>query len=327
MNQRLLRERAERQFGLLCRRDLMEAGVSQAATDRRLELGEWSRLHRGVYRTNVGPVSLAERELGALLAVGAGAVLSHQSAARRLGLETSPFNQVQVTIPAAREVRRLDGVVIFRSRDLMPEDTTAHGPFRFTRLGRTLVDLASVLEPRWLRATLDSALRQRSSNLEWIKRAVRQHGRGRRGAQRLRQLVAEREAHSEVPDSVLESFAEELGLFLGRPPLLHCRVVANNALLTVDFGWPDLRLAIELDGWKAHSSHEAFTRDRERDRALHSTGWEVHRFPWATVDGERQAFINEVSATYRRRAMQLEATLPKTTTANTQDGTQAPPPV
>ncbi len=51
--------------------------------------------------------------------------------------------------------------------------------------------------------------------------------------------------------------------------------IENHA---VDAAWPDAKLIIELDGWKYHSSKQAFQVDRERDVRLTSKGWTVLRF-------------------------------------------------
>lgn len=47
----------------------------------------------------------------------------------------------------------------------------------------------------------------------------------------------------------------------------------------LDVGFPDIRLAVECDGWAWHGRHKSdFKRDRERDRALLLAGWRVLRF-------------------------------------------------
>jgi len=78
-----------------------------------------------------------------MLAAGDGAVLSHLSAARRLGLDVPQEPSVQITIPASRRIPRLRGVQVCSSRDLIETQTTKRGPFRLTHLARTMVDLAS----------------------------------------------------------------------------------------------------------------------------------------------------------------------------------------
>ena len=51
----------------------------------------------------------------------------------------------------------------------------------------------------------------------------------------------------------------------------------------LDFAWPELRLAIEIDGFTYHSSSAAFDRDRRRQRKLELDGWRFLRFTAAEV--------------------------------------------
>ena len=44
----------------------------------------------------------------------------------------------------------------------------------------------------------------------------------------------------------------------------------------LDFAWPDLKIALEADGWH-HRSPAGAARDRERDSWLRSEGWLVFR--------------------------------------------------
>lgn len=45
---------------------------------------------------------------------------------------------------------------------------------------------------------------------------------------------------------------------------------------TLDFAWPDLKIALEADGWH-HQSPRGAARDSERDAWLRSQGWLVLR--------------------------------------------------
>jgi very-short-patch-repair endonuclease len=46
----------------------------------------------------------------------------------------------------------------------------------------------------------------------------------------------------------------------------------------VDFAYPELKYAIEVDGYAAHSELRAFRHDRSRQNDLVDSGWVVHRF-------------------------------------------------
>jgi very-short-patch-repair endonuclease len=304
--ERRLVQLASKQFGVVRAQDLVACQVSRGLLGGRIETGEWSRLHRGVFKLGTTQPNLDELEMAAVLAAGRRAVLSHTSAARRLGLDVPPEALVQITIPASRQITKLPGVQVWHSRDMFETDVTKRGPFRLTHLARTMVDLASVLDDAWLRATLDSALRQRKTNLAWIFRALRDHGNGRRGASRLRALIGEYRREDEVPDSVLESLWLELGRAAGRKPKLHWNVLEGERLIAeVDFAWPEVRLCVEVDGWMQHGTRSASVRDRARDRALLGLGWMVLRYTWQDVTGNRESVIRELVSTYHSRALSL----------------------
>jgi Protein of unknown function (DUF559) len=142
------------------------------------------------------------------------------------------------------------------------------------------------------------------TNLAWIAQALQKHGRGRRGAERLRVLVSEYEWGDEVPDSVLESFAMELAAAIGQKPKLHWTILQGGRLIAeVDLAWPEVKLCVELDGWMHHGSRAAFARDRARDRSLLTLGWMVLRYTWQDVTGDRESMIRELARAYDSRAL------------------------
>ncbi len=51
----------------------------------------------------------------------------------------------------------------------------------------------------------------------------------------------------------------------------------------IDFAWPELRLACEIDGRAFHSDFASFQRDRERQNHLIHAGWTVLRFTWDDI--------------------------------------------
>src|SRR5258707_7762136 len=295
---------AGKDFGPLSPTGFVGCHVSQKWPLPRVQTGELVRIHRAVFKLGAGQPSLDQLEIAALLAAGDRSALSHTSAARRLGLDVPRESLVQITIPIPRRIVNLNGVRLWRSRDFTEADITRRGPFRLTHLARTMIDLASVLDDAWLRAAMDSALRQRKTNLAWISKALRKDGQGRRGVDRLRTLVADYERGDEIPDSVLESFAMELAAAIRHKPRLHCPILQGAHLIAeVDLAWPEVRLWVELDGWMHHGSRAAFARDRARDRTLFGLGWMVLRYTWQDVTGGRESMIDQIRRAYESRSI------------------------
>jgi len=298
---RRLVDLASRQFGVVNRADLEIADVSWKWLRGRLATGEWKRVHRGVFRLGCIQPTLDEREMAAVVAAGDGAVLSHKSAARRLGLDVPRDESVHITIHASRKAK-VRGAKVWRSRSIGSRDIGNRGLLRLTNLPRTLIDLAAILDDGELRAAFDSALRQNTANAAWISRVLNRHGPGRRGVGRLRALVDEYRRGDEVADSALESLGVELAKATGREPRLHLNV-ADGAehVAEVDLAWPEQKLCVQFDGWKIHNTRAAFVRDRKQDRSLIRLGWTVLRYPWEDVVHDFESAVDDLVRSFQAR--------------------------
>jgi very-short-patch-repair endonuclease len=58
---------------------------------------------------------------------------------------------------------------------------------------------------------------------------------------------------------------------------------AGLFLAEVDFAYPEIRLAIEVDGFGAHGTPRAMAKDFVRQNGLVPYGWHVLRFTWRQV--------------------------------------------
>ncbi len=73
----------------------------------------------------------------------------------------------------------------------------------------------------------------------------------------------------------------------------------------VDFAYPEVRIVIEVDGWRFHATRAAFEADRQRDAMLESAGWTVLRFTWLQVTRRPGWVAERVSATLAARSRSL----------------------
>jgi hypothetical protein len=293
---------ARRQFGVVSAEQCVAKGFSRNSIQNRLDRGLWLRLGWGVYAPGAAQATADQRAMAALLAAGDDACLSHHSAAQREGISVPRVSRLHVRVPWAQKRRAPVGVVYWRSRSLDPGDVMHRQALRLTRVGRTMLDLSTVLTRVELRVALDSALRARRKNLHWIRLLLEREGNGRSGAKMLRELLHEYSSDGEVSDSDLESFAMELGLATARKPSLHYEVFQGTELVAeVDLAWPRVRMVVELDGWLIHGSKEAFQTDRTRDRRLALLGWQVLRYTWRDVQDTPDRFIREISTLYELR--------------------------
>ncbi len=160
--------------------------------------------------------------------------------------------------------------------------------------------------PRLLDA-IESARRQHFTSWDELIATLLAHARrGRPGIRRLRRVIAANLHREEATDSRFEILVLTLLLEHGLPePVLHHNVRAADGrfIAEVDLAYPELRIAIELDGG-VHRDREVFERDRPRQNRLVLEGWTVLRFTWDTLVRHPERIVAEVRAA-RARALAL----------------------
>jgi very-short-patch-repair endonuclease len=276
---------AGRQHGLISLEQLRGLGMDKETARRRVEVGTQHRVHRGVYAVGYLQLNLSRRRMGAVLACGPGAVLSHRSAAALWGLREDSHRLIDVTAPNRRG-RFPNGIRAHRDDSLVPADLTERDGIPCTNVARTLLDLAGVV-PVWeLRKAIAEAevlrLLDHSSVRSLIKRS-----RGRRGVARLRMLLddihpATRRTRSEMERRFLR-MCERAGL---PTPEVNVSLDVGDGRLRPDFLWRGAGLIVEADSRRYHGTASAFQRDRRREQRLQLAGWRVSRCTWEQIDRE-----------------------------------------
>jgi very-short-patch-repair endonuclease len=279
---------ARRQRGHVSRGQLLAAGISQPAIDRFVAAGYLFRVHRGVFAVGhrTPGIELAA-ETAAILAVRAGAVLSHQSAAVLWGFGAGhdADGLIHLTVPGSPGGHPT-GVCVHRSTILEPRDLRIRRGVPVTAPARTLLDRAGSATMRDLEWSLDAGLVHGTVTPAAITELLGRCGRhrGRRPLERL--LVA----HTST--TFTRSEAQEHFLSLIRQaelPLPQTNVRRYGYEL--DFFWPEYRLVVEIDGFAFHRTHRSFERDRRRDARLVALGITVMRITWRQLTDEPLATI------------------------------------
>src|SRR3954464_11500831 len=94
------------QHGVIARRQLLAAGVSEKAIEHRLRTGRLRRVHRGVYAVGRPELTQHGRWMAAVLACGRGAALSHTSAAALWGIRPEHAGRIHVSLPDGRRPKQ-----------------------------------------------------------------------------------------------------------------------------------------------------------------------------------------------------------------------------
>ena len=275
---------AGRQHGVASWEELLEAGLTRRAIQRRVEKGLLIRVHRGVYRVGHRAPSTEARYLAAVKACGEGAVLSGRSAAHLLALlKSPPSGAVDVTAPTER---RATGVKA-RRRRLPTSETARVSAIAVTTVARTLVDLAAELNEQALaRACHEAGVRYRTMPRQ-VEAVLRRHP-STPGAAKLRRVMS---GEVNVTLSKLESSFIALLRKENLPlPRTNTRAGAHR----VDCRWPKHRLTVELDSYRFHNSRHAWEQDRRREREAPARGDELRRYGWSDVVEDPRAMLEEL---------------------------------
>lgn len=294
-----LLEQARWQAGIVTREQALHAGLSNSAIRSKIVYNWWQKVHRGVYSIYTGPLTREARLWAAVLYAGAGARLSHQSAAELIRLTDRQSPLIHVTIPINRRVKAPSGVVIHASSCQRVDWRFARGIPPHTLAEETVIDLVQAS------ADLDDAIACVTSAF----------GRGLTSKDRLTQEIAARSrmrwraelgeiiaAAAGGAHSVAEyRYDRDVERAHGLPP----------AAKQVPFTKPDGRtgfrdrvyeeygLIIELDGKQYHPD-ELKGRDQERDNHAAMTARATLRYGWVDVTRNRCESAAQVHTVLRR---------------------------
>lgn len=254
-----------------------------------------------------GAVACAQSLWLAVLSAGPGAFAFRRSAARWWDLDGSEATEPDVTEPDVTEPdvavgpghqSRRSGVT--RLDSLAPGDVVEEGGLRVTSVERTLLDLGAVVDDPILERSLECALRRHDADLGRLR--ARARAMRTPGARGLDRLLTRR---GDVPPT--ESDAETLFLQLARragmpDPARQFGVLLGGRRCRLDFAWPALRLAVEVDGFEVHGSPSALHADLQRQNHLMLDGWLLLRFTWRAITGSPRSVEADLQRAWKLAA-------------------------
>jgi hypothetical protein len=282
-----IRALAEAQHGVVATRQILELGIDEDIVRSRQEGGLLLSLHQGVFALGHQRLSREGTWLGAVLACGPGAVLSHFSAGNLWNLCGS-YGPVEVVRRSGGATH--EGVRLHQTRRLESWEVTMERGIPVTSMERVLLDLAGRVDSKRLERMLVQAYK--SGRLSWpaLNRILARR-RGRKGAGRLRRLAAE------VDPAALETRSVTEVDFLALWRRTEMPQPAVNVLVEghlVDFLWPREKVIVETDSWGFHGDPRSFERDHETDVALTAAGYDVHRATYKMLERDPDPFIANV---------------------------------
>jgi very-short-patch-repair endonuclease len=246
----------------------------------------------------VGHLALAPyaNEQAAVFACGAGAVISHRSAAYLWGLLEAHPRDVEVTM-VGRHCRPKAHVRIHRVATIDDGDVRLKHGLHLTAPARTVIEMAAEGSERELEAVIAEARIRGLLRHGELERTLEAAG-FRKGTGRLRALLrAEGEPGITRSDGErrLRRLLRAAGL---EQPISNVKIAGWE----VDFLWPEQRVVLEFDSYAFHGHRAAFERDRRKDMALRDTGYTVIRITARQLRDQPFALIAHIARALERAA-------------------------
>jgi hypothetical protein len=247
---------AATQHGRVSWRQLVAAGVDRHLIHRWIEDDLLHPVHRGVYAVGHNAPSLQGDYMAAVLAGGAGAVLSHRAAAYLLKLLRGAPPAPEITVPTTAH-RRRPGVIVHRVRSLPWHDTFVLAGIPITAVPRVLLDLTGSLGPEELTRACHEAWVQHRTRPAHVEACIARNPT-KKGAAKLRRALGSDVTLSDLEDAFVKLVkTHELPV-----PRTNIDVRGDK----VDCHWPALGLTVELITYRFHATRDGFEKDVIRRR-------------------------------------------------------------
>jgi hypothetical protein len=294
---------AARQAGAFSYPQAIDVGFPASTILRRLRSGAWNRYHPGVYSVAGTPRSRVLDLWVAVLAVGADAVLSHESAALLHGAERLPLEPITLNVRHGSH-HRIPGLFVHQIDDLTDRHRTQWRGLPVSTPARTVVDLGATCAQAIVGRIADDLVRSGRTTYAAISSVLASLTRpGKPGLVSVANVLEER-GDGYVPSASVLEDALFAALAAGGLPAPERQVPlpGRGAIRgLVDGAYRDARMVLEADGRRWHARVEAARRDRERDAQVVRAGWVPLRFVHEQIVGDPGEVCAVVEETRERR--------------------------
>lgn len=237
----------------------------------------------GVYRLAGTVDDREQRAMAAVLASGSGALASHRMAGELYGFPQMP-RWHEVTVPAARHIK-VEGVIVHRSRLVIPEDAAQAKLIPATSALRTVFDLAGLYaKPRFAKM-FDYGLSHKLYTRGEVEARLEFLRARRLDVPLIVELLEERPVSGRPMGSDLESdlFAALDAGGVERPVPQYKVTLPDGSVVYIDFAYPKVKLGLEAEGYIWHGHRTAWEKDRTRDHEVMALGWALIPITWGLV--------------------------------------------
>ncbi|HEX7131484.1 MAG TPA: type IV toxin-antitoxin system AbiEi family antitoxin domain-containing protein [Iamia sp.] len=285
----VLAEAAHR-HGVVTRRALLDAGLSEGGVDRLVADGRLVVLSPGSYQIAGSPDCLQARVLGVIDSLDGQAWASHRTAARLHGVKVhGPAGVIDILRLNGLSARHA-GVQVHRTTRLLAHHVTMVDRVPVTTVPRTIFDLARRTGPKVLDRAVEHALRDRLCTVGSLYRVLAEMGgRGRPGTVKMRNVLVARGRDYIPTKSDMELVGRAL---LDDVPGIEWEVPMSDErgfIRSVDGRVAAAHLVVEFDGRTFHGRPADVDRDAAEDARLVVLGNVVQRLTWADLTVRAEA--------------------------------------
>jgi hypothetical protein len=275
------------QANVVSREQALARGKSRHDVAGLLKSRRWQRLHSGVYYATAGPVPRKAELWGAVLRIGHGAVLSHETAAEVWGMTDERSALIHVSVPRATGSLVVPPRVRLHYSARLPEAefpaALAYKIPPVTWADEAVLDLVNCARnAEDAVAWAIKACQRKTTDPDLIRMRLRKPGHARlRWRDDLLSALADIQAGVQSPLELryLRDVEQAHELPAGKRQV---KTKRGSRVQFHDVRYADYGVAIELDGMRWHSG-EAGYRDDARDNSSTLDGFRTLRYGWVKV--------------------------------------------
>lgn len=286
------------QCGVISRQQAIGFGLSPDSIDWLVRAERWRCMHRGVYSVFNGDPPREATCWAAVHRAGAGAVLSHQTAAELFQMTDTQSSLIHVMVPVGRHIAAIPGLVIHRSTRLAQARHPTLLPPR-TRIEETALDLAQ--QAVTFDAAFNAVCAACQRRLTTADRLVQAMGSRKKMRWRAKLTEALAEVGSGSHSMLEYRYVTRVERPHGLPRAVRqAKVSSGSRTYYLDNLYDGYELCVELDGRQAHPDDQRW-QDIRRANAVVAMGVTTLRYGWTDVDGTPCQTAAQVAAVLASR--------------------------
>jgi hypothetical protein len=289
-------------LGIINTSKLLEFGCSDRNIAKMVERRELVTMLPGVFRSAQWPCN-REQRLAAVCARNDAALIAFTTAGQEWAYRRMFDPTIHVLIFHGRSPE-MEGVVIHRCRRIDSVDIVQRPDgIRLTSPPRTIFDSADMIGHEATASVIEQVLNEQRVTLGTITDTVqRLYHPNRPGSKTMLAVIRSRPSWQRALQSDLEVrvIEEIVRQGLPHPVPQYPMVLPGGRNIVVDFAWPSVKVAVEVDHPTWHDGRLDAHADKGRDRKLTTIGWTPARIIDIDVNGGLREAVADIGRIVQR---------------------------